>query len=72
MGNRISSERAFFGMSQTDLSRELGVSRETISAWENGKEIPVSALKKMAQEIFRCSADWLIGISEIRSTRKNT
>lgn len=72
MVNRISSERVHFGKTQTDLAKELGVTRETISAWENGGEIPVSALRKMAKEIFHCSADWLIGLSETRSAKQES
>lgn len=69
MVNRISSERAQKRISQSTLAEKLGVTRETISAWENGGEIPVSAVRKMAKEIFCCSADWLIGLSDHRESR---
>ena len=69
MQNKISSERAQMQISQSILAEKLGVTRDTISAWENGGEIPVSAVRKMAKEIFKCSADWLIGLSDHRTSK---
>ncbi|UNU24047.1 helix-turn-helix transcriptional regulator [Microcoleus vaginatus] len=34
-------------MSQEDLARELGVSSQTISRWELGKNVPTFTLKQM-------------------------
>lgn len=69
MPNRISSERAQMQISQSTLAEKLGVTRETISAWENGGEIPVSAVRKMAKDVFKCSSDWLIGLSDHRESK---
>ncbi|MEG4249059.1 helix-turn-helix transcriptional regulator [Microcoleus sp. Pol10D4] len=34
-------------MSQEDLARELGVSSQTISRWELGKNVPMFTVKQM-------------------------
>ncbi|MEG3906601.1 helix-turn-helix transcriptional regulator [Microcoleus sp. w2-18bC1] len=34
-------------MSQEDLARELGVSSQTISRWELGKNVPTFTVKQM-------------------------
>ena len=51
-------------MSQVRLSMELGVSQETVSAYENGKHYPsVQSLIKLS-EIFGVSCDYILGLSE--------
>jgi DNA-binding XRE family transcriptional regulator len=39
--------REELGMSQEDLARELGVSSQTISRWELGKNVPTFTVKQM-------------------------
>lgn len=60
MKNHLRIARAVAGMTQADLARETGVSRQTIHAVESGKYIPSTvlalkmalALKKSVQELF--------------------
>lgn len=62
--NRIKQLREERGMSQVRLSIELGVSQETVSAYENGKHYPsVQSLIKLS-EIFGVSCDYILGLSE--------
>lgn len=64
MYNRIGQLREEHHMTQVRLSIELGVSQETVSAYENGKHFPsVANLLKMSQ-IFDVSCDYLLGLSE--------
>lgn len=65
--NPIAGERGRAGLSQEQLANELGVkSRATISAWEKGEaDIPSSMLVKMSK-FFRCSTDYLLGLTEER------
>ena len=52
-------------MSQVRLSIELGVSQETVSAYENGKHYPsVKSLIKLS-DIFGVSCDYILGLSEL-------
>lgn len=51
-------------MSQVRLSIELGVSQETVSAYENGKHYPsVQSLIKLS-DIFGVSCDYILGLSQ--------
>jgi DNA-binding XRE family transcriptional regulator len=40
-------------MTQTELAREVGVSRETVSRWENGREAPLPALVRALRQVAR-------------------
>ena len=65
MKNRLKLERASRKLTQDELARRIGVSRQTINSIENGRYIPstVLALKiskvfgKMVNEIFELGAD---------------
>lgn len=64
--NKIKSERANAGMSQEELATKLGVTRQTVARWEQGEDMPSQKVKDMAS-LFHCSADWLLGMSEVRA-----
>lgn len=56
------------GISQVALSVKLGISQETISAYENGKAYPsVETLMKLC-DIFNVSSDYLLDRTDIRMT----
>ena len=49
------------GLSQTELAKEIGISRGSISFYENGERVPdIEILRKLC-DFFRISADLLIG-----------
>lgn len=59
------------GISQVALSVKLGISQETISAYENGKSYPsVEILMKLC-DIFNISSDYLLDRTNIRLTVKD-
>ena len=50
MKNKIKIQRAIHNLTQDELARKIGVSRQTINTMESGKYIPSTALAlKMAQ-----------------------
>ncbi len=65
MKNTIKIERAVKNITQEDLAKAIGVSRQTINAMEAGKYVPstVLALKiakyfnKKVEDIFELEAD---------------
>ena len=70
MPNRIRELREEKKMTQLRLSIELGVTQETVSAYEVGKHYPsVKALIKMA-ELFHSSLDYIMGVNDIRLPMK--
>lgn len=62
--NRIKELRKKQHMSQIRLSIELGVSQETISAYESGKHYPSFLSLVKLSEIFGVSIDYIMGLSE--------
>lgn len=61
--NRIKELREERHMTQTRLAIEIGVSQETISAYETGKHsLSVDALIRLS-EFFRVSTDYLLGLN---------
>lgn len=73
MTNRIKELRTAKKITQVQLSIELGVTQETISAYEHGKHLPsLSALMRMS-ELFDASMDYIMGLSPVkqRSTYQN-
>lgn len=66
MKNRIRELREERHMTQVRLSIELGVSQETVSAYEKQKHYPsYTQLVKMS-ELFHASVDYLMGRSDVR------
>lgn len=64
--NNIKAERARLEMSQKDLAQAMGVSATTIVNWES--DIGQMSIKNLLamSNIFGCSADYLIGRTEVR------
>jgi len=67
--NRIGSERVRIRMSQDDLAKQLGVSNKTVSNWEQGKaSCPPTMIVRLA-EMFGCTTDYLLGVTQDRTPR---
>lgn len=61
LGKRIYSYRTKLNMSQGDLADALGVSRQSVSKWENGNATPdLDKLVKLS-ELFGITLDELVG-----------
>lgn len=66
MSNRIKELRTEKKITQLQLSIALGVTQETISAYEHDRHMPsLSALMKMS-ELFDASMDYIMGLSNVR------
>ena len=62
-GNRIKAYREAAGLKQSDIANAVGVSSQAVSKWETNKSEPDSeAIRKMC-EIFKVSADNLLGLN---------
>ena len=65
LDKRIRALRRGMGLSQVDLARLLGVTKQSVSNWENDNIQPsIEMLKKLA-EVFSVSTDYLLGLSEM-------
>lgn len=63
----IASERVRIGLTQEGLADHLGVSRQTVLRWENGKSNPPTSAVYMMANLFGCSTDYLLGITDVRN-----
>lgn len=57
--NNIRKYRAFFKLRQSDLAKEIGVTRQTINAVENGKTDPSLSLAFKLAKVFNCKIEEL-------------
>lgn len=60
IGKRIKYERERLGLSQEDIGNNLSVSKQCISGWENGRNMPdVISMYKLSQ-IFKLTIEELL------------
>lgn len=60
LGRRIKEHRARLGMSQTDLAREVFVTRQTVSNWETQRTYPDAQSLLLMSRLFGVSVDALL------------
>jgi len=53
MKNSIKVQRAIHNMTQADLARNIGVSRQTINAMEKNKYVPSTVLSLKIAKVFK-------------------
>lgn len=70
LGKRITSKREAMGLTQDELGKKIGVSRQTICKWENGeaKFIERNRISQLA-ELFHCSPSWLMGFDDAENVK---
>ena len=78
IGQRIEAERKFLNLSAEALANDIGITRQTLRKWEEGKEcsIDIYALIKLANK-FNCEVGYLLceydcKTKEITDTQKAT
>ena len=59
-GDRLREARVAAGMTQEELGFELGITKSSVSAWENGRETPSFRLLPELRRQLRRSLDELI------------
>lgn len=64
MKNRIKVARAEFNMTQADLAKRAGVSRQTINAMELGKYVPSTVLALKLASIFKIEVSALFKLEQ--------
>ena len=64
LGRRLEEARKSKSLSQADIARKIGVTRETVSKWESGdKEPSPEHLRELALALG-VAADYLLGIEK--------
>ena len=60
VADRIRALREQKGLTQTDLSKQLGITRSSVNAWEMGISVPSTQYIVELAHIFRVSTDYLL------------
>lgn len=68
LGARIRRARQRLPMSQAELSRRLGITRNAMNLIEMGRSDPRASRVKEIASILRVSTDYLLGMEEEYST----
>lgn len=63
IAERIKMLRTSQNISQSDLSKRLGITRSSVNAWEMGISTPSTAYVVELAELFHVSTDYLLGLN---------
>lgn len=63
IADTIKSLRQRSGLTQSDLAKKLNITRSSVNAWEMGISIPSTQYVVELAQIFKVSADYILGIS---------
>jgi len=64
MKNRIKIERAILDITQEDLSKKIGVSRQTINSIEKNRYVPSTVLALKLSEVFKKNVNEIFELEE--------
>lgn len=67
LNDNIRKLRINFGLNQVEFAKEIGVSKQCVSNWENDNVLPsIEMLIKIA-DFFKVSTDFLLGITPLNT-----
>ena len=67
IAEKIKTLRIKNNLTQAELSRQLGVTRSGVNAWEMGISVPSTQYVVELAHIFKVSTDYLLGVAETAS-----
>lgn len=62
VADRIKAIREQKGLTQADLAKQLGITRSSVNAWEQGISVPSTQYIVELASLFKVSSDYLLGI----------
>ena len=62
VADRIKAVREQRGLTQADLAKQLGITRSSVNAWEQGISVPSTQYIVELAGLFKVSTDYLLGI----------
>lgn len=68
LGERIRKMRKSRHLSQVELASAIGVSKQSISNWENNNILPSVEVTIKLANFFHCPTDYLFGLDDHTST----
>ena len=63
IADRIKSLREQQHITQSDLAKQLGITRSSVNAWEMGISVPSTQYIVELAHIFNVSTDYLLGVN---------
>lgn len=70
MRTNMRVERARTGMSASQVAARAGISMNTLLAWERGDTEPLATNLMRLAEIYECTPEYLLGITEGRLEKR--
>ena len=67
LSKRIYELRLSFGWTQVQLAQKLGITKQTVSNWENDNIQPSIDMLIKISKIFNVSTDYLLGLTPTNS-----
>ena len=64
LGEQIRDLRMAKNLSQVQLAERLGVTKQTVSNWENNNILPSVDMLKHIANFFHCNTDYLLEMNE--------
>jgi len=60
--DRIKNLREQMGITQSQLAKQIGITRSSVNAWEQGISVPSTQYIVELSNIFKVSTDYLLGV----------
>ena len=67
VSDRIRLLRERRGLTQSELAKQLGITRSSVNAWEQGISVPSTQYIVELAAIFTISTDYLLGVESTAS-----
>lgn len=67
LSKRMSELRMSFGWTQVQLAQKIGITKQTVSNWENDNIQPSIDMLIKLSKIFNVSTDYLLGLTPSNS-----
>ena len=67
VSDRIRLLRERRGLTQSELAKQLGITRSSVNAWEQGISVPSTQYIVELATIFKISTDYLLGVESTAS-----
>ena len=67
IADRIKILREQQNKTQSELARQLGITRSSVNAWEMGISVPSTQYVVELSNIFKVSTDYLLGVTNTSS-----